>query len=347
MQAPGHILVIRLSALGDVAMTLPVLRKVSETYPELRFIILTRKFFAPIFEGIPNVEIFEADVKGRHKGLAGLKRLSKELKARKIDAVADLHNVLRSKILQKFFQLSGIPVKQIDKGRAEKKALTRKDKKVFRQLKSTHQRYAEVFAALGYPIELSDYTFPEKRTLSPAVRKIAGTAPEKWLGIAPFAQHNAKMYPQDLMKSVLRLLGEKENIKIFLFGAGEAEAAVLNQWEQDFPKVVNMAGKVSFKEELALISNLDAMLSMDSGNGHLAANYEVPVVTLWGLTHPYTGFAPFGQAASNSLLPNLEKYPEIPTSVYGNKVPDGYYDVMRTIPPENVVAKIEEVLQLS
>lgn len=346
MQAPGHILVIRLSALGDVAMTLPVLRKVAETYPELRFTVLTRKFFAPIFEGIPNVEIYEADVKGKHKGFRGLKRLSKELKARDIDAVADLHNVLRSKILQKFFQLSGIPVKQIDKGRAEKKALTRKEKKVFDQLKSTHQRYADVFAALGYRIALSEYTFPEKRMLSPAVKKIAGTAPKKWLGVAPFAQHNAKMYPQDLMKSVLRMLGSKDTIKIFLFGAGESETTVLNQWEQDFPNVVNMAGKVSFKEELDLISNLDGMLSMDSGNGHLAANYGIPVITLWGLTHPYTGFAPFAQPSENSLLPDLDRYPQIPTSVYGDKVPDGYYDAMRSISPEIVVQKIEEVLNL-
>lgn len=346
MRAPGHILVIRLSALGDVAMAVPVLRKLSETYPQLRFTVLTRKFFAPIFDGIPNVEIYEADVRGKHKGLAGLRRLSKELKARKIDAVADLHNVLRSKILQKFFQLSGIPVKQIDKGRAEKKALTRKENKIFKQLKSTHQRYADVFAALGYPVELSEFTFPEKRILSPAVRKITGTVPKKWLGVAPFAQHNAKMYPQDLMKEVLRMLGRKDGLQVFLFGAGESEATVLNQWEQDFPNVVNMAGKVSFKEELDLISNLDAMLSMDSGNGHLAANYGIPVVTLWGLTHPFTGFAPFAQPAENSLLPDLDSYPQIPTSVYGNKVPEGYYDTMRSIAPEKVVQKIEEVLEL-
>src|SRR5690606_10994259 len=156
MKNAAHILVIRLSALGDVAMTVPVLRKLSETYPALKFTVLTRKFFAPIFEDLPNVEVFEADVKGRHKGLPGLKRLAGELRAKNIDAVADLHNVLRSTILKTFFQLYKIPVKQIDKGRAEKKALTRKEKKVFKQLKTTHQRYADVFAALGYPIELPD-----------------------------------------------------------------------------------------------------------------------------------------------------------------------------------------------
>src|SRR5690606_17319572 len=163
---------------------------------------------------------------------------------------------------------------------------------------------------------------------------------------APFAQHNAKMYPQDLMKEVIALLGRRDDLKIFLFGAGESETTVLNQWEKDYPNVVNMAGKVSFKEEIDLISNLDGMLSMDSGNGHLAANYGIPVITLWGLTHPYTGFAPFGQPATNSLLPDLEQYPEIPTSIYGNKVPDGYYDAMRSIPPDMVIKKVRELLNL-
>ena len=307
----GHILVIRLSALGDVAMTVPVLKKLTETYPELKITILTRTFFAPLFDDLPNVEVYEADVKGRHKGFAGLKRLSGELRERNVDAVADLHHVLRSMILKGFLQLHGIPVKQINKGRAEKKALTREKNKIFKQLKSTHQRYADVFAALGYPIELTDITFPQKKTLSPALMDIVGTASKKWLGIAPFAQHNSKMYPQDLMKEVLKALGSNDRIKIFLFGAGESESTVLKQWEKDFQNVVNMAGKVSFREELALISNLDAMLSMDSGNGHLAANFGIPVISLWGLTHPYTGFAPFNQPASNSLLPDLHStHPE-------------------------------------
>ena len=345
MKKPTHILVIRLSALGDVAMTVPVLRLLTTTYPEVRLTVLTRKFLFPLFEDLPKVEVYEADVNNRHKGLSGLKKLAGELKSRNIEAVADLHNVLRSKVLQQLFRMQGLPVKQIDKGRNEKKALTRRKNKVFQQLKTTPQRYADVFAALGYPLELSEYTFPEKKTLSPSVREIAGTAPKKWLGIAPFAQHEAKMYPLDLMKEVLRVLDSGENPpRIFLFGAGRGEEKVLRQWEQEFDNVVNMAGRVSFGEELALISNLDAMLSMDSGNGHLAAIYGVPVLTIWGLTHPYTGFAPFLQPRENSLLPDLEQFPAIPTSVYGNKIPPGYENAIRSISPETVVRKLKELI---
>ncbi len=342
MKTPKHILIIRLSAMGDIAMTIPVLKNLSAEYPGMKFTVLTRKFFAPIFEDLPNVSIFEADVEGKHKGIPGLKKLAKELKNEGIDAVADLHNVLRSKILKTYFQFYGIPVKQINKGRSGKKSLTRPNNKIFKQLKTTHQRYAEVFDALGLPVDISSFEFLKKKTLSPKVRKIAGNEPKKWLGIAPFAQHTSKVYPLDLMKEVLRQLEKNEQLQIFLFGGGATEKDILSEWGEEFSNVINMAGKISFKDELALISNLDAMLSMDSGNGHLAANYGIPVISMWGLTHPFTGFAPYGQPKTNNLIPDLKKYPQIPTSVYGKTVPEGYEDAMRTITPEMVVKKIEE-----
>lgn len=344
MRIPGHILVIRLSAMGDVAMTIPVLKKLTEEYPQVKFTVLTRGFFAPLFEDIPNVKVFEADVKGVHSGIRGLRRLASELREEGIDAVADLHNVLRSNILKACFHLYGIPVKQINKGRAEKKALTRPENKIFKQLKTTHQRYADVFDRLGFPVDVSDFIGLEKKKLSPGVRELVGNQPRKWLGIAPFAQHNSKMYPEDLMKKVLRKLSRKEQVEIFLFGGGAREKDILDKWEDEYGNVISIAGKISFKEELALISNLDAMLSMDSGNGHLAANYGIPVISLWGLTHPFTGFAPYGQPKGNNLLPDLEKYPGIPTSVYGKSIPEGYENVMRSISPQKVVEKVEEVL---
>ena len=98
-----------------------------------------------------------------------------------------------------------------------------------------------------------------------------------------------------------------------------------------------MAGKLSFKEELRLISQLDLMLSMDSGNGHLAAVYGVPVVTIWGNTHPSAGFAPFRQPESNSITPDRIKYPLIPTSIYGKKIVEGYEDCMASISPDQVM----------
>ncbi len=330
--------------MGDVAMVVPVLQTLTATYPQLKITMLTRGFFKPMFQDIPNVSVYEADVNGVHQGVLGLSRLAKDLRNEGIDAVADLHNVLRSNVLKSVFYLFGIPVEQINKGRKEKKALTREKDKVFKPLKSTHQRYADVFEALGYPIDLSSHQFPKKKQLSENIKKLLGSEPKKWLGIAPFAQHDSKAYPIDLMDQVLKKLSKNEKIKLLLFGGGSKEKEQLELWERQFDGVLSVAGKLSFEEELALISNLDAMVSMDSGNGHMAAMYGIPVISIWGVTHPYAGFRPFNQPEGNSLLPDLEKYPKIPTSIYGNKYPEGYENAIREISPEQILGKIYEIL---
>ncbi|MGS2763529.1 glycosyltransferase family 9 protein [Sinomicrobium sp. M5D2P9] len=337
----ARILVIRLSAMGDVAMTVPVLQTLIKQHPCLRITVVSRAFFRPVFEGIPGVSFFEADIRGKHKGIPGLYRLYRELKAPGVDVVADLHNVLRSNILKLFFLAGGCRVVQIDKGRREKKALTRERNKVFAPLKTTHQRYTDVFEKLGYGIDMSRPVFSGKRELTPATEQLL-TAGRKRIGIAPFAAFKGKMYPADLMEEVIGKLNERGEYTLLLFGGGKEEKQALDALQARYAHVVNVAGKLSFGEELSLISNLDVMVAMDSGNAHLAAMYGIRTITLWGVTHPYAGFYPLGQDMNNALLPDREKYPHIPTSVYGKKFPEGYEDVMRTIAPDAVVKKILE-----
>lgn len=330
--------------MGDVAMTVPVLLAFTKQYPNVKITVLSRAFFKPFFTGIPNVFFYEAVVKKQHKGIGGLYKLAKELKSLNITAVADLHNVLRSNILNVFLKSMGYTVVQIDKGRREKKALTRAKNKNLSPLKTTHQRYADVFKKLGYPVTLESSCTLPKKALTPDLNKKIGENAQKWIGIAPFAAFEGKMYPLDLMEEVVKALNNTGRYKIILFGGGKQEAAILNQLASKYNWAVLMAGVVSFAEELILISNLDLMLAMDSGNAHLAAMYGIPTVTLWGVTHPYAGFAPFAQPKENMMLSNRDKFPEIPTSVYGNKHPEGYDKAMRTILPENVVARIESIL---
>ncbi len=180
--------------------------------------------------------------------------------------------------------------------------------------------------------------------MTPKLNGLIGVEPKKLIGIAPFAAYTSKMYPLGLMAEVIRELDRLDKYRIFLFGGGKQEIKQLQNMEHPFANVSNVAGKLTFEEELALISNLDLMLSMDSGNGHMAAMYGVPVITLWGVTHPYAGFVPFNQPISNQLLADRNQYPLIPTSIYGNKFPKEYSEVMKTILPETVVSKIREIL---
>ncbi|MDI1254827.1 MAG: glycosyltransferase family 9 protein [Flavobacterium sp.] len=330
---------MRLSAMGDVAMTVPVLRAFSKQYPEVKITLISRPFFKPFFDGIPNMEFFAFDAKERHKGFLGLLRLFADLNKHNIDAFADLHNVLRSKIIRTLFALNGKKTAFTDKGRAEKKALTSVDNKVFKPLKTMFERHVETFKKLGFPINLENPTFPEKGIFTSEILKITGEKSQKWIGIAAFAQYDSKVYPIDLMQQVIADLS-KTNCKIFLFGGGNQEVEILDSLSKDKENVVNIAGKIKFQDELRLISNLDIMLSMDSGNAHIAAMLGVKVITLWGATHPFAGFLPFNQPMENALVSDRTQFPKLPTSVYGNKKVVGYEDVMRTILPETVVGKI-------
>jgi len=337
-----HIAVMRLSAMGDVAMTVPVLRALVAQYPNVRVTVISRPFYKPFFDDIPNLEFFAFDALGKHKGVLGLLQLYWDLKPLKIDFFADLHNVLRSKFIRSRFALRGNKVAATDKGRAEKKALTRENNKVFKPLPTMFERHAKTFETLGFPIDLSQPIFPPKLKLDSEVIKITGEKNQNWIGIAPFAQYDSKVYPLDLMQEVIRQLAENQLNKIYLFGA-HAEIPQLNALSKDFTNVEVVHGKLTFKQELQLISNLDVMLSMDSGNGHIAAMYGVKVVTLFGATHPYAGFAPFNQPVENAFVVDRNQYPKIPTSIYGNKNVVGYENAMRTILPKNIVSSIQSL----
>lgn len=337
---PKHILVIRLSAMGDIAMVVPVLRAFAQRYPKVKLTVLTRAFFAPFFRDIPNVRMFSVDVKNKHKGLKGLYKLSKELKALDIDAVADLHNVLRTKILKIFLNTKRFT--QVNKGRKEKKDLI--SGKDFRQLKSMHQRYADVFEDLGFKVDISNPNFPDVRELSLEAQNMLGAKTQKWIGIAPFAQYKSKMYPLDLVEKVIETLSLKKTCKIILFGGGQIEAQRLEEMKVRYENVINLANRLPLNQELDIISNLDLMVSMDSGNAHIAAMLGKKVVTIWGVTHPFAGFYPYHQDRDLAILSDRSNYPKIPTSVYGNKFPSGYEDVARSIPSEVVLEKLESLL---
>ncbi|WP_083476269.1 glycosyltransferase family 9 protein [Lacinutrix mariniflava] len=338
MSKRKHILVIRLSAMGDVAMSVPVLRAFTQQHPNIKLTVLTREFFKPFFRDLENVTVCSPDLKGKHKGFFGLYKLSKELKSLGIDQVADLHNVLRTKVLKFFF--FGKTFKQIDKGRDEKKALV--EGRNFEQLKTTHERYADVFRSLGYNISLSNPNFPEQAKLDLSTQEYLGKDNKNWIGIAPFAQYQSKMYPLDLLERVIAELSKTH--KIILFGGGNKEIKILNTLQNKYENVINLAGKLSLNQELNVISNLDVMLCMDSGNAHIAAMLGKRVVTIWNVTHPFAGFAPFNQPKEYCLQANRSQFPLIPTSIYGNKFPENYKEASRTIAPETVIRKIESLL---
>jgi ADP-heptose:LPS heptosyltransferase len=311
---PAHIVVFRFSALGDVAMTVPVIKLLLQQYPDLHVTYVSTGFMQPLFEGIERLDFLSADLKGRNKGLPGLYRLYKTIRKEKsIDAIADLHDVLRTKIIRRFFSFSGLKTAFIDKGRKEKAELTRIENKDFHPLKSTFERYADVFARLGYPVVLNATVKPAASSQSPAAR-IPGNFKYK-IGIAPFAKHLQKQYPIEKIEAVVKMLNADNDKEIIFFG-GKENVNKLQSLEKEFPNTKNYAGKFSLQEELQIMSTLDLMVSMDSANMHLASLVNVPVVSVWGGTHPYAGFYGWQQDPLNAVQVDLYCRP---CSVFGKR----------------------------
>jgi ADP-heptose:LPS heptosyltransferase len=297
---------------------------------------------APLFEEFENFNFYPVDFNGRHNGIKGLWQLFLELKKTPYSGVADLHAVIRTHFLSFFFSLCFFKVRKVNKGRKEKHLLTRKKNKKFQPLTPTVFRYVDVFRKLDFPITMEDHEFPDKNPVPQPLLPLYNQSERKWIGIAPFASYSGKTYPPDLMQQVIAFL--QKDYQIFLFGAGNDEIKILSVWEKAYNNVVNTAGKISLRNQLDLMPYLDLMISMDSANGHIAANYDIPVITIWGVTHPYAGFSPWNQNSERSILADRSLYPFIPTSVYGNICPKGYENCMRTITPEKVIEVVRETM---
>lgn len=346
-----HILVIRFSALGDVAMTVPIVWAVAQKYPDVRITVLSRSFARPFFENLaPNVNFMEADLKGEYHGVKGLNKLYRRLAAKQFTHVADLHSVLRSNYLRLRFNLGHFKVAHIDKHRKMRHALVNKNmkKKVKQQLPTSFENYTEVFAKLGFPIDDNQFTsiFPPEDgdlTLLPELFR-EKKEEQPWIGIAPFAAHQGKIYPKEQMREVIRqLVKDYPDARIMLFGRGKDEEATFPQWIEEMPQCTIVSQHISaMQQELILMSHLDVMVSMDSANMHLASLVNTPVVSVWGATHPMAGFLGWHQKKENAIQLDMECRP---CSIYGQKpCIHGDFRCMTGIKPEMIVERIKNII---
>lgn len=333
--------------MGDVAMMVPVVYSLAKAYPDLRITVLSSPFARTFFESLaPNLSFMAADVKKEYNGIKGLNALYRRLVAKRFTAIADFHGVLRSRFLRMRFSLDRYKVAHIDKHRKGKHRLTSISNKLLEQQPTSFKNYADVLAKLGYPVSIDFKTiFSEGANISELpVAIMPKREDERWIGIAPFAAHEGKIYPPRLMAQVIESLIKKyPQCHLFLFGRGSDETKYFTQWCGIYPQCVAVYQYAeSIHQELVTMSFLDVMVSMDSANMHLASLVAVPVVSVWGATHPYAGFMGYGQSTDNVVQLDL---PCRPCSVFGQKpCYRGDYACMNNIAPESIVERVEKVM---
>jgi len=316
------VLAYRFSAFGDVALVVPAIRSIINSHENVEITFVSRKVFEPLFHNIPGFTFYGIDLED-YNGLMGLRRLYKELELlANWDCVLDLHGVIRTWVLNAFFRIDNYAVFSIDKGRKEKKLLTRKTNKIRTRLKHSVQRTLDVFAAAGlHAIQdnsLTIHSNKEEHKVSLdaflSSKNLHKTTP--WIAVAPFSVHLQKEWSIDKVNELIKEFVDRKYC-VFLFGAGEKERAELDKIETNYENVFNLAGNLELGAEILLLEQIDLMISMDSFNMHLASLLGVKVVSIWGATHPFAGFGPLND--NEQFIVQRDDLPCRPCSVFGNK----------------------------
>ncbi len=339
------IIVFRLSAMGDVLLTVPVIKGILESNSDLEITLVTRQFFGPFFYGIPRVNLIYPDLNGKHKGFLGLIKLFFELKKQgPFQKVIDLHGVIRTQLISFLFTLTGAKSFAIDKGRKEKKFLLKS--KYIRILKHSTVRYFETFEKAGIKgslgkapyLAVEDQArrnadlFLENNQIHPLKLKI---------GLAPFATYQTKMWGIENFKNLISLINSQFEVEFLLFGGGEQEIKQLNELKTCASNVHLAAGVLKLSEEIALVQRLDLMISMDSSNMHLATLCAIPTISIWGGTHPAFGFFALGQTLDHHIQTPASSLKCRPCSAFGNK--PCIYDTpkcMEMVTPSDVLKRL-------
>jgi ADP-heptose:LPS heptosyltransferase len=207
------------------------------------------------------------------------------------------------------------------------------------------ERYGDVFAQAGFPVIPSKdiCIIPSKEASMEAVSLI-GTDSGLNIGVAPYAKHELKMWPEENMISLLRLIAEKHRCKFWLFGGNE-DAGKMAAFQSRVPGSVNLVGKLGLEDELALMSKLDIMIAMDSSNMHMAALAGTRTISIWGGTDPIIGFSAWMQPDNFSIRIPVDELTCRPCTIYGKGVSKrSDFACMTRLTPDIVYKKIDKIL---
>ena len=339
-----NVLVIRLSVLGNVAMTIPVLYPVCKANPDTRFIMLTKKWPASMFHDRPaNLKVVDFDINENHKGFFGLLKLAAQLhKLSDIDAVADLHNVTGTKIMDAYLWLRGAKIAGMDREKAKRKALV--THRTHEPVTPIHDRYRNVFKELGFETPDNFTRLYEGRDWPESPIVLEKEPGQRWIAISPFSSHRQKAYPLELMEKVIAELCKRENYWIFLMGGGKTEKIALRGIARKYKNVISMAEvKHRFLDEYALLGKCDLMLTMESANMHLASLVDLQAMTIWGPTSPACGYLGYNQVVEDDIQLDMDCRP---CSITGDK-PCKYGDFrcLKNIPPEYIAQHVIEAVE--
>ena len=287
MEKKLKILVIRFSSIGDIVLTFHALRCLKEKHPNAEVHFLTKSTYKELLLASTfhdKILFFEGD----------LKQTKSEIRKENYSHIIDLHNNLRTRLLT--VGISGVQLKRLVKLNWKKWLLTRLKKN---KLPNKHvvDRYIDAFTDLDVKSDHKNTAFFVPNTFEIELNRY-DLRKKSFLAIAMGAQYKTKKFP---VSSLIKVL-ESYDLPIVLLG-GDAENEDGQKIQAAFPqkKMYNLCGELSLLASASILSQAKTVLTNDTGLMHIAAMFDVPIVSIWGNTVPAFGMSPYRPGNEKSV----------------------------------------------
>jgi heptosyltransferase-2 len=295
-----RILIRGVNWIGDAVMTTPAIAMVREHYPRAELTVLANPLVAEIFsphDWVDKVMVFDRN--GAHRGVRGRLRLASELRRRSFDMAIIMPNSFDSALVP---WLAGIPVRLGKSSDGRSLLLTGRYSEdgtpPLRHEVLYYRNLVRHFGITGEEVPPLLCTTPAEDRAAAALLEGEGIPAEDGvIAINPGATYgSAKRWYPDRFADVARRLAAEWRARILILGS-PGEAGIAADIEQRLGGAcLNMAGRTTVRQLMALIKRSDFMVTNDSGPMHIAAAFGVPLAAIFGPTD-HTGTAPYTDKA--------------------------------------------------
>ena len=331
MPAIKKILIIRLSSIGDIILTTPLIRRLQAAYPEATIDYCTKPPFLTLLASNPRLSAIYT---------------TEQLPTETYDLVVDLQNNHRSRTI-----VGSLNAKQTLKYQKEnwKKWLMVHCKiNLYSATQSVVDRYQAALNKLGVPDDLQGcelYPSPSDQAFAEPYA-IAGN---KTLALCFGAKHFTKRYPPQRFAALLSILLRDDSVRVLLLG-GKEDATQALEIVNALPaacrsKVVNLSGSCSLMQTAALLEQCDAVLTNDTGLMHMASAFGKKLFVLFGSSSATFGFLPYHTPYELFEVDGLSCRPC--SHIGRDRCPKGHFRCMNDLSEELIARRVLEHFQIS
>jgi heptosyltransferase-2 len=338
------VLLLQTSFLGDTVLTLPLISEIKRRFPSSHLSVICSPLAAELLQDHPDVdEIIADDKRGADKGLMALWRKGRLLGQNGYTLALTPHKSLRSALLLYFAHIPHRVGFRESKGwflfhaRANRRAEQHDIERTLSILEPFGIKAKDCQRCLNLPLT------PESRAAVARLLDSLSIKPDKLLiGLNPGSVWPTKRWSASGFAQLIRLLKQKYNCEVLLFGAPEDLPIASQIQELCHHAAVNLAGKIALSQLAAALSACRVLVTNDSAPMHIAVARKVPTVAIFCATTPELGFYPY---SADAIVVEKELACRPCGSHGGRRCPLGTEDCIRLIPPERVLRAVEELLE--